>query len=126
MSILSLGWKYPADVLGRSLDGEGGAQRQQQFDETRAVFRAPEGDVHLRADLEGRLEIGHAGTCLDIVAACRRRKGQADRQVESVGVKETAADTAPVGLEEITVVGEKRYREQRNCWSDPNRGSKEN
>jgi hypothetical protein len=87
--MFSLGWKYEADILGRTLDGNCGTQRQQQLDEARPIFGAPEGDIHLWADFKGRFEIRHAAARLDIVAGGGWRQGHTEGQIKLVGIQES-------------------------------------
>ena len=78
---------YPADVTRRTFEREGGTQRHQQTQLALAIRRAPQGEVKLRADFGAGLEIGHAGTGVDFMAADRGRQGCRDAQFNTVAIE---------------------------------------
>lgn len=78
--------KNPADIFRRTFDSEGRAQGQQQLDETCPVFRAPEREIELRPDFEGRFKIGHVVARLDVVDGAGGG-ARPKRQIDPLGIE---------------------------------------
>src|SRR6266700_2298768 len=89
-----VGRENRADGMGSRLDSENGAQRQPHVEFHSLIRGPPQVQVERRAELDGRAQIGHAGT--GRIPAHRGRGIGTDIQLDPVLPEQLAADAVAV------------------------------